>query len=245
MDTTLTPRLAAGVRRWAVPPLVAAGLAVFLLPPAAPVLAALAGFVVWFFRDPERSPPADGILAPADGHVSVVRTDDDRVRVGIFMSPLDVHVTRAPTDGVVERLDHRDGGHWPAFTKESERNERLEYRVDGVDGALIAGWFARRITPYLSSDDRLARGQRIGHIAFGSRVDVVLPPTYDPDDIVVSVGDAVRAGETVVATRDETTADAETTTADAETTTADAETTTADAETTTADMDETTLDTDD
>jgi phosphatidylserine decarboxylase len=207
MDTTPTTRLAAGVRRWALPPLVAAAVAVFLLPPAAPVLLAVAGFVVWFFRDPERSPPAEGVLAPADGHVSVVRTDDDRVRVGIFMSPLDVHVTRAPTDGVVERLDHRVGGHWPAFTKESERNERLEYRVGGVDGALIAGWFARRITPYLSSDDRLARGQRIGHIAFGSRADVVLPPTYDLDDVAVSVGDAVRAGETVVAARDETPAD--------------------------------------
>jgi phosphatidylserine decarboxylase len=181
-------------------------LALFLFPPAAPVLLAVAGFVVWFFRDPTRSPPADGVLAPADGHVSVVRTDDGRVRVGIFMSPFDVHVTRAPTDGAVERVDHRDGGHWPAFTKESERNERLEYRVGGVDGALIAGWFARRITPYLSlsSDDRLARGQRIGHIAFGSRADLVLPPAYDRDDVAVSVGDPVRAGETVVAELDET-----------------------------------------
>jgi len=204
MDTTPTTRLAAGVRRWAVPPLVGAALALFLFPPAAPVLLAVAGFVVWFFRDPARSPPADGVLAPADGHVSVVRTDDGRVRVGIFMSPFDVHVTRAPTDGAVERVDHRDGGHWPAFTKESERNERLEYRVGGVDGALIAGWFARRITPYLSSDDRLARGQRIGHIAFGSRADLVLPPAYDRDDVAVSVGDPVRAGETVVAELDET-----------------------------------------
>ena len=198
MDTSLTTRFAPGVRRWATPILLIGLLSVPLVPPLAVVSLAVAGFVVWFFRDPERTTPDAAVVAPADGHVSVLRTDDDRVRVGIFMSPFDVHVTRAPTDGRVERLDHRDGGHRPAFSKESERNERLEYRIDDVDGALIAGWFARRITPYVASDEELTRGERTGHIAFGSRADLVLPPEYDREDVAVAVGDAVRAGETVI-----------------------------------------------
>jgi len=198
MDTSFTTRLAPGVRRWALPLLAVGSVSVPLAPPVAVVTLVLAGFVVWFFRDPERTTPEAAVVAPADGHVSVLRTDGDRVRVGIFMSPLDVHVTRAPTGGRVERLDHRDGGHRPAFSKESERNERLEYRIDGVDGALIAGWFARRITPYVEHGDRLARGERTGHIAFGSRADLVLPPEYDLEDVTVTVGDAVRAGETAV-----------------------------------------------
>lgn len=198
MDTSLTTQFAPGVRRWALPPLAVALLSLLVAPPVAAVAFGVAGFVVWFFRDPGRTTPDAAVVAPADGHVSVLRTDGDRVRVGIFMSPLDVHVTRAPTDGRVDRLDHRDGGHRPAFSKESERNERLEYRIDGVDGALIAGWFARRISPYVGLGDRLAQGERIGHIAFGSRADLVLPPEYDRADVTVGVGDSVRAGETVV-----------------------------------------------
>ncbi|MEZ3116046.1 protein sorting system archaetidylserine decarboxylase [Halobaculum sp. MBLA0147] len=203
MDTTLTTRFAPALRRWALP-LVGGSLAsLVLLPPATPLFVGLTLFVVWFFRDPEREPPEEGVLAPADGHVSVIRTDGDRVRVGVFMSPLDVHVTRAPTRGTVERLDHRPGAHRPAFSKESERNERVEFRIDDVDGALIAGWFARRISPYVSAGQTVDRGERIGHIAFGSRADVVLPERFDRDDVRVETGAAVRAGETVLAYTDE------------------------------------------
>ncbi len=165
-------------------------------------------------------------MSPADGHVSVVREDGDRVRVGVFMSPFDVHVCRAPADGAVTRLDHRGAAHKPAFAKESERNERFEYTLDAgdgdgdaegegdgaaagadgraerVDGALIAGWFARRITPYVSPGDTVTRGDRIGYIAFGSRADVVLPAGYTVDDVRVRRGEAVRAGESVLARRD-------------------------------------------
>ncbi len=205
MDTTLTTQFAPGLRRWALPLLVGSLLALVVLPPAAPGLVAAAAFVVWFFRDPDREPdhgtPPTGVLAPADGHVSVIREDGDRVRVGVFMSPFDVHVTRAPVGGRVDRLDHRPGGHWPAFSKASDRNERLEYRIDETDGALIAGWFARRITPYRSQGETVARGERTGHIAFGSRADVVLSPAFDREDVCVDLGDPVRAGETVLADR--------------------------------------------
>nr|WP_284063384.1 protein sorting system archaetidylserine decarboxylase [Halobaculum sp. SYNS20] len=204
-----------------------------LVPPLGLLLLAVGAFSVYFYRDPEREPAGAGVLAPADGHVSVIRADGDRVRVGVFMSPFDVHVCRAPADGTVTRLDHRGAAHKPAFAKESERNERVEYTVDPgagdsgaatdgvrvdadaagsdadaathedrVDGALIAGWFARRITPYVSPGDALTRGERIGYIAFGSRADVVLPPAYDPEDVRVRVGEAVRAGESVIARRD-------------------------------------------
>jgi phosphatidylserine decarboxylase len=237
MDTTLTTAFAPGLRRWALPLLAGAAVALVVLPPAVPLLLGLVVFVVWFFRDPERDPPESGVLAPADGHVSVIREDGDRVRVGVFMSPFDVHVTRAPVEGTVARVDHRSGGYKPAFSKDSERNERVEFGIDWenndstarvedddstarvedddstarvedeettrVDGALIAGWFARRITPYIRSGETVRRGQRIGHIAFGSRADVVLPPEYDRGDVRVTRGEEVRAGETVLAERDE------------------------------------------
>lgn len=203
MDTTLTTAFAPGLRRWALPLAVGSVLALFLLPPVTPILFGLTAFVVWFFRDPERTAPESGVVAPADGHVSVIREDGDRIRVGVFMSPFDVHVTRAPVGGTVERVDHRSGGNKPAFSKDSDRNERVEFGIDGVDGALIAGWFARRITPYIDGEETVARGQRIGHIAFGSRADVVLPAEYDRSDVRVARGEEVRAGETVIAATDD------------------------------------------
>jgi phosphatidylserine decarboxylase len=164
---------------------------------------------------PDASGPGPRVvLAPCDGRVSVVREEDDRVRVGTFMSPANVHVTRAPVAGVVDAVEHVPGGHWPAFSKESERNERLHVRFlaggdagigDGaeagsdVETTMIAGALARRITSYVDGGATLAAGQRLGHIAFGSRTDVLLPPAFDADDLRVSTGDRVRAGETVLA----------------------------------------------
>jgi len=163
---------------------------------------ALAGFVVWFHRDPERTPAGQGAVAPADGKVSVIReTDDGRLRVGVFMNVHDVHVNRAPLAGTVEVVEHRDGGHRPAFDKESERNERVRVTCDDYEAVLIAGAFARRIHPYVEPGDDLSRGDRISHISFGSRADVVLPATYDRGDLRVEKGETVTAGETVVARR--------------------------------------------
>jgi len=164
---------------------------------------ALAGFVLWFHRDPERTPDGPGVVTPADGKVSVIReTDDGQVRVGVFMNVHDVHVNRAPLDGTVESVTHESGGHRPAFDKESEHNERV--RVETADGwslVLIAGAFARRIHPYVEAGDELARGDRLGHISFGSRADVVLPPEFDREDVAVESGEKVQAGETVLARR--------------------------------------------
>jgi phosphatidylserine decarboxylase len=197
---------APGARRFALPPLVAAIPLALVSPPLGALALGLGGFVLWFFRDPERSPPPTGVVSPADGRVSVVRVEGDRVRVGVFMGPQDVHVLRAPLSGRVESLTHRPGAHRPAFSKESERNERVDATVATDAGpaevSMIAGWFARRIYPYRSPGDDLTRGERVGHIAFGSRADVLLPPTYDEGDLRVDEGDAVRAGETVVARRD-------------------------------------------
>jgi phosphatidylserine decarboxylase len=194
--------LAPGARRFALPPLLAAIPLAVVAPPLGALALALGGFVIWFFRDPERTPPPNGTVAPADGRISVVREEDGRIRVGVFMNVTDVHVLRAPMDGTVEAATHRPGAHRPAFTKESERNERVDVAFDTHDVSMIAGWFARRIYPYCTAGDAVTRGDRIGHIAFGSRADVLLPAAYDSGDLLVTEGDRVRAGETVVALRD-------------------------------------------
>lgn len=164
-------------------------------------------FTLWFFRDPDRHPPSSGLLAPADGRVTVIRREGDRLRVGVFMNVMDVHVNRSPVTGVVTDVDHAPGRHLPAFTKESDRNEHVTVslnRTDADSGSgeleviLIAGAFARRITPYVEPGDELERGDRISHIAFGSRADVVLPPEVDPATLAITRGDRVRAGETVL-----------------------------------------------
>lgn len=196
-------RLAAGVRPWLVPPLVAGCVGLLVFPPAGFLALAVAAFVAWFFRDPPRTPAGEGIVAPADGTVTVRRTDGDRVRVGVFMSPFDVHVTRVPADGRLTRLEHLPGGHWPAFSKASDRNERVEFTVESsqgrLDGAMIAGTVARRAHAYHEQGVCLDRADRLGYIAFGSRTDLVLPPDYELADVEVAVGESVTAGETILA----------------------------------------------
>ncbi|WP_228546185.1 protein sorting system archaetidylserine decarboxylase [Halegenticoccus tardaugens] len=194
-------RFAPGAWRFAAPPLLL-GLPLLLASPLFGVLVLLVGAAVLaFFRDPERTPPPSGIVSPADGTVSVVREEGDRVRVGVFMNVTDVHVNRAPLDGYVESVEHRPGAHRPAFSKDSERNERVDVDFGAHEVSLVAGWFARRIHPYLEAGDTVARGERIGHVAFGSRADVLLPEWVDADDVHVVRGQKVIAGETVLAER--------------------------------------------
>ena len=165
------------------------------------VLIAAIGVLV-FFRDPDRHPASEGILSPADGKVSIIREEGNRLRVGVYMNVLNVHVNRSPIQGQVASVKHRAGAHRPAFAKDSDRNERVTIAIAGrsdVEVDLIAGAFARRITPYPSEGDTLERGDRIGHIAFGSRADVLLPAAYDRQHIAVSMGDRVRAGESILA----------------------------------------------
>jgi phosphatidylserine decarboxylase len=184
----------------AVPLLLGVPLLV-LYAPVGLALLATGGAILAFFRDPPRHPPETGIVAPADGTVSVVREEEGRLRVGVFMNVDDVHVNRAPAPGTVKSVTHRPGAHEPAFSKESDRNERVDVDCGDYDVSLIAGWFARRITPYVETGDELERGDRIGHIAFGSRADVVMPEPVDESSLFVSEGDEVRAGETVLADR--------------------------------------------
>jgi phosphatidylserine decarboxylase len=193
------PAVAPGGWRYAR---IAAGLAVpaVLLSPLLAVgclLFAVAS--VWFHRDPPRSPPPSGVVAPADGRVSVVRAEGQRVRIAVFMNVTDVHVNRAPTGATVESVEHTPGGHLPAFSKASERNERVTIDCGEYELTLIAGAVARRIHPYVEAGDELERGDRLGHISFGSRADVLLPERYDREDVRVAEGQRVRAGETVVA----------------------------------------------
>jgi phosphatidylserine decarboxylase len=192
-------KLAPGARKWALPPLVGALVFAFLLPPLAVVLLGLGLFALWNFRDPERYPPTEGIVAPADGKVSVVEEEGDQFRVGVYMNALDVHVVRAPKKGYVDGVEHSPGANRPAFSKDSARNERVDIDFGLFEVSLVAGWFARRIVPYVHDGDTVAKGDRLGHIAFGSRADVLLPPSIDRDHLLVREGDTVRGGETVVA----------------------------------------------
>ncbi len=160
---------------------------------------ALALLVMWFFRDPERRPPEDPrlILAPADGRV--VRVDGGRL--SIFLSLLDVHVCRAPAAGRVARIERRAGSYQAAFREGASRtNARLELELAGEGASmgvvLVAGWIARRIVSWVEPGQWVERGQRIGMIRFGSRVDLRLPPGVA---LEVRPGQHVRAGQTPVA----------------------------------------------
>jgi phosphatidylserine decarboxylase len=196
--------LAPGAGAWVLPAAAVAASTALLsrrsrgwLAVAVPTAVVTAG-MLWFFRDPERSPGDGRILASADGVVQTVeRQADGRTRVATFMSPLDVHVNRAPISGTVTSVEHRAGGYLPAFDKDSDRNERLVWHFDTELGDIeviqIAGVLVRRIVPYHSPGTKVERGERIGLIRFGSRVDVFLPPGISPG---VAVGDKTQAGVT-------------------------------------------------
>ena len=187
--------------KWTAAACIVPAVASFHSAAAFSVAAVLPLLVAVFFRDPEREPDGPGVVSPADGKVTVVREEDRSLRVGVFMNLHDVHVNRLPVGGTVSSVVHHDGAHRPAFSKDSDRNERTETRLDGFEVVQIAGAFARRVTTYPKKGDTVERGERLGVIAFGSRTDVVFPPSYTRDDLRVEEGDRVRAGETVIAVR--------------------------------------------
>jgi len=195
--------VASGGWRYAAACFAVAVPAAVFAPSLAAITLALGVGALWFHRDPNRTPPESGILAPADGHISVIREEGDQLRVGTFMNVTDVHVNRAPMAGTVASVDHRPGAYKPAFSKDSDRNEQVVVDCGEYSVIQIAGWFARRIHPSVEPGDRLVRGQRIGHISFGSRVDVLLPAGYSREDLLVEKGEAVRAGETRLVASDE------------------------------------------
>jgi len=200
-------RIAPGGYDLALPAVVAAAVTGALavarrrgvLAAASIAFAALAAAILGFHRDPDRTAPPEGVVSPADGTVSVVEEEDGRTRVGVYMHPTSVHVNRAPLAGVVTDVERVPGGNVPAFDKESDRNEHVHVDFEEFRVTLIAGVMARRIHPYVQAGDDVGRGGRIGHISFGSRVDTLLPESYDRGDVSVREGDAVRAGETVIA----------------------------------------------
>lgn len=175
------------------------------------VLCAAALALAGFFRDPERAVPAGDslVVSPADGTVvASVRVPMGRLlgresqQISIFMSPLDVHVNRAPIGGRVQDLEYQSGRFFAAYRgKSSDENERNAIKIahpGGVQVAMvqIAGFLARRIVCHVKEGDSLQRGQRVGIIMFGSRVDLLLPPDAE---VAVQPGEHVRGGETVVA----------------------------------------------
>ncbi|MDT0266385.1 phosphatidylserine decarboxylase [Streptomyces sp. DSM 44915] len=197
-------RLARGASAWLLPTVATAAVSLAKARGSARWAAvavpstALAAGMLWFFRDPEREIGQGRVISPADGVVqSIMEWPDGRTRVAIFMSPLNVHVNRAPVAGTVASVQHIPGGYVPAFDKESENNERVVWRFDSELGDLemvqIAGAVARRIVPYVPQGCKVEQGERIGLIRFGSRVDVYLPEGVEP---AVEVGQRTTAGVT-------------------------------------------------
>lgn len=180
-----------------------------LLWPIIPILLAL--FFLWFFRDPERAIPAgEGVIvSPGDGLVTetaaIITPDGSRQRISIFLSVFDVHVNRSPIGGVLSQVHYQKGKFLNAMNPESaERNEQnaVTIRGEGPDGGFeitfkqIAGLLARRIVFGYKQGQTVERGQRVGLIKFGSRVDVVLPSSAS---LQVKVGERVKGGSSVLA----------------------------------------------
>lgn len=154
-------------------------------------------FGLVFFRDPHRE-RGRGIVSPADGRV--LASDAENGTLTVFMGIHNVHVNRAPIDGRVVSVVHSAGGHAPAYAEGAATNERVETILETALGPValtqVAGVFARRIVPYVKKGDMVRKGQRIGMIRFGSRVELRLPRGVR---LSVRAGDKVRAGETTVA----------------------------------------------
>ena len=175
------------------------GLALFCL--------LLAAFMAWFFRDPERAVPTapDLIVSPADGKVTRVESllpgaaASPQV-VSIFLSPLDVHINRAPLAGRVTAVNYTKG-RFRMATKEDASlvNEQNAITIEGERVTIvckqIAGILARRIVCWSRPGDTLARGERFGLIKFSSRTDLIMPPEVE---ILVQVGERVQGGVTII-----------------------------------------------
>jgi phosphatidylserine decarboxylase len=190
----------------AVPGAIALGRMLFGRRRLALPFAAAAAAAAGFFRDPERAIPvvANGVLAPADGRVMSVEDAVDpfvgpAVRVAIFLSPLDVHVNRAPIAGVVADTVYTPGRFVAAYDPAAEANERCAVRLQGeharVTVVQIAGVVARRIVCRVGPGDKLVAGERFGMIRFGSRTDCYMPRGTE---VTVRIGEHVTGGQTVV-----------------------------------------------
>jgi phosphatidylserine decarboxylase len=192
----------------------AAGLAAAKRHGSAASFALLGGVLAFFFRDPDRLIPQEPclVVSPADGRVMISGPSDGRwappglwKQVTIFLSPLDVHINRSPVSGQVTRIEYRKGRFLPAYHERANDNELNEITVNHAGQTIVVrqvvGILARRIVCRIREGEHLERGQRIGLMKFGSRMDVFLPTTAD---LRIEVGQRVIAGETILAVLDET-----------------------------------------
>jgi len=170
------------------------------------LLLLLTGFFLLFFRDPERN-IGKGIVAAADGKIREISSIRDSeigecTKISTFMNVNNVHVNRMPLDGTIKNIVHIPGAHLPAFKKESERNERVILTINTEIGIVkviqIAGTLARRIVPYVKNGDKLKKGEKIGIIRLGSRVDIYIP-SKKIKTVHVKIGDAIKAGVNTIA----------------------------------------------
>jgi phosphatidylserine decarboxylase len=162
----------------------------------------LSFFFLIFFRDPQRN-IQKGIVSPADGTIIDLQALNDcdigpAQKISIFMNLWNVHINRFPLEGTIIKMKHQPGGHRPAFTQNSCHNEQLSYLLNTPRGKIkiiqIAGTFARRITPYVKIGQRVKKGDKMGIVRFGSRVDLYIPLKIS---LGVKVGEQVLAGDTL------------------------------------------------
>ncbi len=190
-------------------------IASFIAGPAGYILYGIAfvfeAFILFFFRDPDRSSPNDDnlVLAPADGKVVLIEETEEpyyiqgkAIQISIFLSLVDVHVNRLPTSGTVEYLKYHPGAYLMAWKEEaSTLNERSDIGVKHPGGRKIffrqiTGFLARRIVYHLKEGDRVQAGRRFGMMKFGSRMDILVPPDAE---LKVRKGDRTTGGETILA----------------------------------------------
>lgn len=164
------------------------------------LLAGLLGFLLVFFRDPERA-TGEGIVSAADGKVRAVERSGGCWNVSVFMNVTDVHVNRVPLDGTVATIAEGGEGFRPAYAPQAERNVRRHYRlgteVGDVEVVQITGILARRLVSFVAAGTPVRKGDRLGMIVLGSRVDVLLPAERTVP--TVTAGQRVIAGVTTIA----------------------------------------------
>ena len=164
------------------------------------VLAGLLSFFAIFFRDPRRA-IGDGIVSAADGRVRAVERIGDRWLISVFMNVTNVHVNRFPTDATVDGIEPSGAGYRPAYVPQAEGNVQRRYRlstpIGAVDVVQITGIVARRLVSFVDAGSVHHKGDKLGMIVLGSRVDVLLP--FDRVVPTVTVGNRVRAGATTIA----------------------------------------------
>jgi phosphatidylserine decarboxylase len=191
-----------------LPPLLLGGAA-FLAhwPIAAILLVCLAAFVFYFFRDPQRAIPSDpgAVVSPADGRIVVISDEENAGRSGkrisIFLAIWNVHVNRSPAAGTITKMDYRPGKFLAAMrARASLENEQNVISLSTASGEMvfkqIAGLIARRVVCWKKQGDIVLRGERIGLVRFGSRVDLWVPREVE---ILVALGDNVKGGSSVLA----------------------------------------------